>query len=194
MARILCNQDASECDNSAGMKVISSEERYGNSLFRVTEDVAMDTDGFEIRRAVVRHNGSAVVMPVDDKRRILLVRQYRMPAAAKLWELPAGKIDEGENALQAAKRELREETGLRAKKWTRLAQFWPSPGFLGEKMSIFLATELTQGESQWMEDERIEMRWFTWKEVDALVESNRIIDGKTMIGYLTWKRYHDRAR
>lgn len=176
------------------MKVISTEERYGNSLFRVTEDVAVDTDGFEIRRAVVRHNGSAVVMPVDDKRQILLVRQYRMPAAAKLWELPAGKIDAGENALQAAKRELREETGLRAKKWTRLAQFWPSPGFLGEKMSIFLATELTQGESQWMEDERIEMRWFTWKEVDALVESNRIIDGKTMIGYLTWKRYHDRAR
>lgn len=176
------------------MKVISSEERYGNSLFRVTEDVAVDTDGFEIRRAVVHHNGSAVVMPVDEKRRILLVRQYRMPAQAKLWELPAGKIDSGENALQAAKRELREETGLRAKKWTRLAQFWPSPGFLGEKMAIFLATELTQGESQWMEDERIEMKWFTWKEVDALVESNRIIDGKTMIGFLTWKRYHDRAR
>ena len=68
------------------------------------------------------------MMPVDAKNRVMLVRQYRLPADQYLWELPAGKIDEGENALQAAKRELIEETGLRAKKWKKLVLFYPSPG------------------------------------------------------------------
>ena len=76
---------------------------------------------------MVRHLGSAVMMPVDEKNRILLVRQYRLPAGRFLWELPAGKIDDGENALQAAKRELGEETGIKAKKWKKLTTFFPAP-------------------------------------------------------------------
>jgi len=172
------------------MKIISSVEKLKNGLFRVTEDVAEDKDGFEIRRNVVRHNGSAVVMPVDDQQRILLVRQYRLPAQRKLWELPAGKVDDGETALAAAKRELREETGLRAKKWVRLASYWPSPGFLEEKMNLYLATVLTQGESQWMDDERIETRWFAWNEIDELTAGAKMNDGKTLIGFLAWTRYH----
>ncbi|MBY0505001.1 MAG: NUDIX hydrolase [Bryobacteraceae bacterium] len=172
------------------MKIISSVEKLNNGLFRVTEDVAEDDDGFEIRRNIVRHNGSAVVMPVDEADRILLVRQYRLPAKQKLWELPAGKIDEGETALAAAKRELREETGLRAKTWTKLAAYWASPGFLEEKMNLYLATGLTQGESEWMEDERIETRWFPWAEIDGLIAGGKMNDGKTLIGFLAWKRYH----
>lgn len=172
------------------MKIVSSVERYGNSLFRLTEDVVIDPDGHEMKRAIVRHNGSSVVMPVDDKRRVLLVRQFRVPAEAKIWELPAGKIDEGETAIQAAKRELKEETGLRAKQWRRIAQYWASPGFLQEKMNLFLATGLTHGEAEWADDERIEMRWFTEKELDTAVEKQRIIDGKTLIGFLAWKRYY----
>ena len=128
------------------MKITSSKEVYSCGLFRVTEDEAADSDGWKIKRSVVRHNGSAVMMAVDEKKRVLLVRQYRLPADQFLWELPAGKIDEGENALQAAKRELIEETGLRAKKWKKLASFFPSPGYVEEKMTIFLATDLTQGE------------------------------------------------
>jgi len=96
------------------MKLISSHEVYRCDLFRVTEDHAKDPGGFEIRRSIVRHNGSAVMMAVDDRRRILLVRQYRLPANANLWELPAGRLDSGEKPLQAAKRELQEETGYRA--------------------------------------------------------------------------------
>ncbi len=132
------------------------------------------------------------MMAVDERKRVLLVRQYRLPAEQYLWELPAGKIDPGENALQAAKRELKEETGFKARKWTKLASYWPSPGFLAEKMTIYMATELTEGDATPMDDERIEKRWFTGKELDELIAAGKLHDGKTMIGYLAWKRYFSR--
>ena len=111
------------------MKTISSREVYRCGLFRVTEDEARDSKtGFQISRSVVRHVGSAVMMAVDEEKRILLVRQYRLPAGKYLWELPAGRLDPGEKPLQAAKRELVEETGYKARKWTKLASFWVSPG------------------------------------------------------------------
>jgi len=170
------------------MKLISSVKKYESSQFSVTEDHAVDPSGFEIRRSIVRHKGSAVMLAVDKRRRILLVRQYRLPADGYLWELPAGKLDRGETALQAAKRELAEETGYRAKKWKKLVSFYPSPGYVDERMTIFLATELTAGAPKPMEDERIETRWFTAKEIENGIQSGKIIDGKTMIGYLNWKR------
>ena len=166
------------------MKIVSSEERYRCGLFWVTEDEAEEPGGVNIKRSVVRHLGSAVMMPVDDKKRVLLVRQYRLPAEKMLWELPAGRIDEGENALQAAKRELIEETGYRAKTWKKLVTFYPSPGYVQEKMTIFLATNLSAGEAAPMDDERIETRWFTQKEMAGMIRSNKLVDGKTMIGYL----------
>ena len=171
------------------MKLISSKEITKNRLFIVTLDHAVDPDGFEIERAIVHHRGSAVMMPVDEKERVLLVRQYRLPARRFLWELPAGSVDPGEKPLQTARRELVEETGYRAKKWTKLAEFYPSPGFLSEKMTIYLATGLTAGEAKPMEDERIEVRWFTGKEIEQGIRTGRIVDGKTMIGYLTWKKF-----
>jgi len=171
------------------MKIVSSRELYKCSLFRVTEEEAKDPSGFDIKRSIVRHMGSAVMMAVDERSRILLVRQFRLPAEKYLWELPAGRLDEGENALQAARRELREETGYKARTWKRLASFWPSPGYVGEKMTIFLATDLTEGQAEPMDDERIECRWFTRKEMDEMIRDGKIEDGKTMIGFLTWLRY-----
>ena len=89
------------------MKITYSKQVYDCGLFRVTEDDAVDPKtGFEIKRSVVRHIGSAVMMAVDEKKRVLLVRQYRLPAEQYLWELPAGRLDPGEKPLQAAKREL----------------------------------------------------------------------------------------
>lgn len=171
------------------MKLISSEKLLETGIFTVTMDHALDPSGFEIKRAILHHNGSAVIMPVDAKKRILLVRQYRLPAKSYLWELPAGKVDVGETPLQAAKRELKEETGCKAKKWEKLADFWPSPGFLAEKMSIYLATQLTEGEATPMEDERIEKQWFGAKQIDEMIQSGKIVDGKTQIGFLRWMRY-----
>ena len=169
------------------MKLVSSKEVYSCKLFRVTEDEARDRT-FQISRCIVRHRGSAVMLPVDEKKRVLLVQQYRLPARKKLWELPAGKVDEGETVLQAAKRELVEETGYKAKTWKKLVSFFPSPGYVEEKMTIFAATELTEGEATPMDDERIEKRWFTRREIEEMIRSGKIEDGKTLVGYLMWSK------
>lgn len=129
------------------------------------------------------------MMAVDEKHRILLVKQFRLPAEQDLWELPAGRIDDGENPLQAAKRELREETGYQAKQWVELSTFWPSPGYVAEKMNLFLALDLTDGQQEPMEDERIELRWFPEEELGGMIRRNEIPDGKTIIGYYLWLEY-----
>src|SRR6266536_243815 len=163
------------------MKITSSKQVYDCGLFRVTEDVAVDPKTkFQIKRSIVRHVGSAVMMAVDDKKRVLLVRQYRLPAESYLWELPAGRLDPGEKPLQAAKRELAEETGYRARKWKKLVSFFVSPGYVQERMTIFVAPDLTEGEPTPMEDERIEVRWFKPKELDKMIRKGQIQDAKTM--------------
>lgn len=176
------------------MKTVSSEERYRCGIFWVTEDRAVDSDGFEIHRAVVRHGGSAVMMPVDDKGRILLVRQYRLPAQRALWELPAGRVDPGEKVLQAAKRELKEETGYRARNWKKLASFYVSPGYVAEKMTIFVATGLVEGEARPMEDERIECRWFSARELEQMIQASKLLDAKTILGFLLWRQRRGRIK
>jgi len=165
------------------MKLIGSREVYQSRIFTVTEEEAVAPDGFEISRAIVRHPGAAVMMAVDPQKRILLVRQYRLPAGRKLWELPAGRIDPGETPLQAARRELKEETGFRARKWKKLSSFYPSPGYCAEKMTLYCATELTAGDATPMDDERIETRWFTRREVREMIDKGHIADAKTIVGF-----------
>jgi ADP-ribose pyrophosphatase len=169
------------------MKLLSSRLRYKCSIFTVNEEEAVEPGGLRIKRAIVRHGSSAVMMPVDEKGRVLLVRQFRLAAGASLWELPAGRVDAGETVLAAARRELAEETGYRARSWRKLVAFYASPGFVSEKMTIYVATGLTAGQATPMEDERIECRWFTPAELDRMIQSGRIVDGKTLIGYLRWR-------
>ncbi len=170
------------------MKITSSREVYRCRIFHVTEDRAVDPKtGFEIKRSVVRHGGSAVMMAVDDRKRILLVRQFRLPAAKNLWELPAGTLDPGEKPLQTARRELIEETGYRARTWRKLASFFVSPGYVAERMTIYLATNLTAGKAAPMDDERIEVRWFTAAEVARMIRTGVIYDAKTIVGFLMWR-------
>lgn len=169
------------------MKLISSEEICRTPIFWVTLDRAVDPDGFEIKRAIVQHQGSAVMMAVDEKGRVLLVRQYRLPARAYLWELPAGRVDAGESVLKAAKRELAEETGYKARTWTKLFTFFASPGYVAERMTIYAAQDLKPGAATPMEDERIETRWFTMSEIGRMIRSNEIVDAKTVIGWTAWR-------
>lgn len=180
-------REGAECSTlKEGMQIVSSKVLLKNKLFTVVDEVAHDESGFEIHRSIVRHPGSAVMMAVDEHERILLVRQFRLPAEQELWELPAGRLDAGETPLEAAKRELQEETGYRAKFWTELISYWASPGYVAEKMNVFVARDLTAGEQQPMEDERIEIRWFGKEEVLHWIRSGKIQDGKTIVGYYRW--------
>jgi len=156
-------------------------------VFHVTTDQVEEPGGIRARRDVVRHSGSIVVLAVDDRRpepRILLERQYRHAATSLMSELPAGRIDEGESELAAAKRELLEETGYRARYWKKILRFYVSPGFLDETMSIFLARGLQEGEAQPETDEKIATRFVPLSAAKRMVLNGSIRDAKTIAGIL----------
>lgn len=175
--------------------MLSSRVVFRGPVFHVTSDRVREPTGITARRDIVRHSGSVVVMAVDEaasEPRVLLARQYRYAAEAELWELPAGRIDSGENELAAAKRELLEETGIRARRWQRALFYYPSPGFVDETMAIYLARDLERGKAQPEEDEVIAIRFFPLSTAVRMVMNGRIRDGKTIAGVLwlgrAWKR------
>ena len=173
--------------SSGKLKVLSSKVVYDGKVFQVRSDKVTDPDGITAVRNVVRHSGSVVVLAVDDSGReplVLLERQYRYAVGDYLLELPAGRIDEGEKALAAGKRELLEETGYRARHWQRALHFYSSPGFLDETMTVFYARGLTPGQAQPEEDECIEHKLLPLAEVVKLIVSGKIQDGKTIAGVL----------
>jgi ADP-ribose pyrophosphatase len=179
---------------SAGTKlkqgrVLSSRISYQGPVFSVTTDQVEEPGGVRARRDVIRHSGSIVVLAVDDaagktEPLILLERQYRHAAQSMMWELPAGRIDDGETALTAAKRELIEETGYSARHWKRILHFYVSPGFLDETMTIYLARGLQAGEAQPEPDEKIAIRFFTLSDAKQMALRGRIRDAKTICGVL----------
>lgn len=168
-------------------KVLSSRVVYRGPVFYVTSDRVQEPGSIVVRRDVVRHSGSIVIMAVDDTRsepRVLLARQYRHPANDYLWELPAGRIDGGESELEGAKRELIEETGYTATRWRRALFFYSSPGFLDETMAVYIATGLKRGKAQPEEDEVIRKRMFPLSQLVRMIMSGAIRDGKTIAAVL----------
>jgi ADP-ribose pyrophosphatase len=175
---------------SKRVRVLSSRRAFKGPVFQVTSDLVVEPSGIKARRDTVRHSGSVVIMAVDDTRggpRVLLGRQYRYPADDYLWELPAGRIDEGEDPLAAAKRELLEETGYTAQHWKRAAFFYATPGYCDETMAIYLARGLKRGKAQPEEDEVISKRLFPLPALLRMVEKGTIRDGKSLIGLLWLK-------
>jgi ADP-ribose pyrophosphatase len=167
--------------------LISSKEAYRGPAFWVSTDEVLEPTGIRARRDIVHHSGSVVILAVEQNRsgaKILLERQYRHAAQQFLWELPAGRIDEGENELKAAKRELLEETGYTARRWKRILKFYVSPGFVAETMSIYLATDLRSGTAQPEADEVIEVRFVPLTEALRMVLTGKIKDAKTVSGVL----------
>ena len=179
--------------------VLSSETVFQCPLFRVQRDRIIEPGGRQNTRDVIRHNGSVVILALDNAKSkkdpwVVMERQYRHAANQYLWELPAGKIDAGEEPLAAAKRELIEETGYRAKKWQPLVEYFASPGFLGEAMKVFLAEELKAGDAQPEEDEEIELRLVRFSDVLKMIEKGAIHDGKTLTSILLYDRLKNRTR
>lgn len=173
--------------SSANARVLSSKLPYRGPVFWVTTDQVLEPSGVRVRRDVVRHSGSVVVLAVDESSgapKVLLEKQYRHAAERFLYELPAGRIDEGENELKAAKRELLEETGYSARSWKRVLRFWASPGFVAEAMSVYLARGLRPGAAQPEEDEVIEINFFPLEKAVAMVMNGTIQDAKTIAGVL----------
>jgi ADP-ribose pyrophosphatase len=169
---------------------------FEGPLFRVLRDRLIEPGGHESVRDVVRHNGSVVILALDKSKNkrnpwIVMERQYRHAASRFLWELPAGKLNPGEDALAGAKRELEEETGYRAEKWKPLVEYYASPGFLGESMKVFLAEGLVAGDAHPEEDEKIELRLVKLSEVVKLIEKGAILDGKTLTSVLLYARKLD---
>ena len=180
-------------------KVESSELAFDGPLFRVYSDEVMEPGGHKVRRDVIRHNGSVVILAVDDSKDkkdplIVIERQYRHAAQQFLYEVPAGKVDEGENRLAAAKRELIEETGFRAKKWTKLTRYFASPGFLGEWMQVFVAEGLTVGEAEPEDDEKLEIYQVPLSKVLQLIDAGEIRDGKTLVSVMLYDRVRKKKK
>src|ERR1700738_2665374 len=136
-------------------KVLSSKIIYQGKIFGIRRDEVVEPSGVRATREVITHPGSVVVLPVLPDRRIILIRQYRHAARQFLWELVAGRMDPGENARQAAARELIEETGYRAKRLRIFLDLFPTPGFLEERMYILIAEGITAGKAEPEEDEKI---------------------------------------
>ena len=171
----------------APLKVLSSQVVFRGSVFEVTRDRVREPNGITATRDVIRHSGSVVILAVDnsaDEPRILLERQYRYAAQDYMLELPAGRIDQGESALAAGKRELLEETGYTARRWKKALFFYPSPGFLEETMTVYLARGLTPGEAQPEADEKIEHHLVPLSTITKLILSGRIQDVKTIASVL----------
>ncbi|MHC4947820.1 MAG: NUDIX hydrolase [Planctomycetota bacterium] len=151
-----------------------------------------DADGREVRREVVRHPGAVVVVPVLDDGRLVLIRNHRVAVGARLWELPAGTLEDGEPAAAAAGRELIEETGYRAATIDRLGGFYTTPGFCDEHLEVFLARGLAFEGQRLDPGERIEAEPIDEGEVLAMIDDGRIADGKTIAGVFLWRRRRER--
>jgi ADP-ribose pyrophosphatase len=173
--------------------VLDSKVAFEGPLFRVMREHIVEPNGREAQRDIIRHNGSVVILAVDPGKKkkdpwIVIERQYRHAAGQYLWELPAGKLDGGEAAVEGAKRELAEETGYQAQKWSPLVEYFASPGFLGESMKVFLAEGLVAGDAHPEDDEAIDFRLVKLSELLEKIDKGKIIDGKTLTTILLYAR------
>ena len=170
------------------VRVLSSKSLYKGRVLHVKLDRVVEPGGVEATREVVEHHGSVVIIPRFPDGHIVMVRQFRYPARKHMWELVAGSMEPGESVIRAARRELLEETGYRAGSLKRLFSFYPSPGFLTEKMHLVEARNLKLTQANPEDDERIEVGEFSKTQIDKLLREKRIIDGKTLVGLL-WDRW-----
>lgn len=168
---------------SENEQLIERREVFSGRLLHVVTDQVRLPDGAVATREVVLHPGAVAILPIFHDERILLVRQYRHPVGTGLWEIPAGKHEQGEDALTCAKRELLEETGYEATTWEELLSFYTSPGFCDEQITLFLAQELSKA-TEPAPDEIAAQELFDPRQLKKMVKTGEIRDGKTLLALL----------
>jgi ADP-ribose pyrophosphatase len=183
---------AAERDPHLREKTIDTQTIFEGKVITLTVQTVELPNGKQATREVVLHPGAVTVLAITDEDKILLVRQYRKPTEAVLLEIPAGKLEKGEDPLESAKRELEEETGYTAREWKHLSTFYTSPGFANEIMHAYVATGLTKTVQNLDEDEFLDVLELTAEEAEAKIASGEIADAKTLVCVYYWLR--ERAR
>lgn len=164
-------------------KTIASEPIYQGKVFDIRVDSILEGD-IEYKREIVVHKGSAVIIPVFEDGTVALVRQYRHAAGQQLLEICAGTLNEGEDPELGAIRELEEEIGVTASKIEKLTEFYVSPGFLTERMHVFLATGLTEVGQKLEEDELLTIERHSFSALLEMIRNGEIEDAKTMVSIM----------
>ena len=162
---------------------LSSEMKFDGKLIKVTYDIA-DVNGKEAWREVVHHPGASAIVAIDEENRIIMEKQFRYALNDYLLEIPAGKLDKGEDPLVCAKRELEEETGIIASEWISLGTIATSPGFCNEVIHLYVAKGLSKGEIHWDDDEYVEVERYTFDELLQRIKEEKIKDSKSLSALL----------
>jgi ADP-ribose pyrophosphatase len=166
---------------------------YRGRKIQAAVDETLSPDGQVVRRDVVLHPGAVAILPVLDECHIVLLRNHRFILNEVLWEIPAGTLEPGESAEAAAPRELEEETGYRAGRWTKVLEFFPSPGVLSEKTHLYVARELTPGAMRPEIDEELEPQIVPWEQALTWALDGIIRDAKTLVALLSWQQLRERG-
>ena len=170
-------------------KTLDSKQVYEGKIVNVRIDSVELVNGKTSFREVVEHAGGVVILAVDENNRAYMVRQFRYPIGRAMLEVPAGKLEKGEDPLEGAVRELREETGLTAEKLVYFCGTYPSPGFCDEQLHIYLALGLTQGEACPDEDEFLNLEIIDLDELAAMVMRGELQDGKSINAIFMAREY-----
>lgn len=165
-------------------KTISSKPIFQGRVIEVQVDTVTLPNGGESTRELIRHPGGVGIIAVDEQNRVPMVRQYRKAVEELMLEIPAGKLEWGEDPLACGIRELEEEAGLIAGKMTHLGEYYPTPGYCGERINIYLATDLRQSRQHLDQDEFLDVAFYDLEDLYHMVLQNQIHDMKTAIAIL----------
>lgn len=168
-------------------KTIASTSIYEGRIIKVKVDEVLLPNGNTAKREIVNHQGAVAVLPLTDEGKLVAVRQFRKPLEKTIVEIPAGKLEPGEEPLQCAIRELEEETGYTAEHYEHLSSFYTSPGFADELLHVYIATGLKKGESRPDEDEFVDILELTLEEAQQLHQTGEICDAKTVVALFVWE-------
>ena len=169
-------------------KTLSSEMLYEGRILNLRRDEVTVRDGRTSFREVVEHDGGVIILGVTDEGMIPMIRQYRKPAKQVMFELPAGKLEKGEDPTEAAIREMKEETGFTVGSITHVSAFYPTVGYSEEVLHIFFAEGLIAGETDPDDNESIDVELYAPEELYEMIDKGEMNDGKTMLALLLYRQ------